>query len=200
MRRLRMLFRRTICAFHRSFWDAADVVGDHALFAALSAVSLGVLALVFVSRGDALSALWGLGAVWLVFLIFVLLKFGEAWRHPDRHRHWEWLDYGMPPDLWRVDIQSLGPLRPRSRHYPVKPLLCRVVAPDGSRWESSDFSHTFAAGDAYMRWYPQDFRSPKSGQPPPGIFAGEYEVTWLEPKWGLLKRPLLRYTQTAARD
>jgi hypothetical protein len=190
--------RRTIFALGRAFWDALAAVGDHLLFAALSVVTLAVLTLVFVSRGDGLSALWGLGAVWLVFLVFVAFKFVQAWMHPDQHPDWEWEDYGVPPDLWKLDLRSFAPLRPRPSRGRVTPLLCRVLAPDNSPWES--FGPTLgglAPGDACLRWYPQDFKCPKCGQPPPEIPAGEYEITWLEPWRGPFRRPLLRYTQTA---
>jgi hypothetical protein len=195
MRRLRPL-RRPIFALYRAFWDAIDAVGDHMLFAALSVVTLAVLTLVFVSRGDGLSALWGLAAVWGVFLAFVFFKFVQALAHPDRHRDWEWLDYGIQKDSWRLEIKSFAPLRPRPLRENIKPLRCRVIAPDGTLWKSSRPSGggLWASGP-YGRSYPEDFTCPKCGQPPPQILSGEYEITWLEPWRGPIRRPLLRYRQ-----
>jgi hypothetical protein len=193
-------FRRTIFALCRAFWDAREAVGDHALFAALSGVTVVVLILVFATLGELLPALYSLAAIWLVFLVFVAIKFVRAFAHPDQHKDWEWLDYGVSEDLWRIDLRSFAPLRPRSAYYQEKPLLVRVITPNGRLFESSEPTEgTLARGDAYLRWYPQDFRCPKCGQPPPGIPAGEYEITWLKPLWGPIRRPLLRYTQQAAR-
>jgi hypothetical protein len=157
---------------------------------------LVVLVLVFVSRGDALSALWGLGAVWIVFLVFVAVKFAQAFAHPDLHRGWEWVDYSIGQDSWRLEVRSFAPLRPRPLLEQIKPLRCRVIAPDGCRWESSS-SSTGAATvtDPHGRFYPEDFTCPKCGQQPPQILAGEYEITWLQPAWGPFRRPMLRYTQ-----
>jgi hypothetical protein len=199
MRRLMSPLRRTIFALSRGFWDALDAVGDHALFAALSGVTVVALILVFATRGELLPALYSLAAVWLVFLVFVAFKFVQAWAHPDQHPDWEWVDYGVPPDLWRLDLLSFAPLRVRSlRRRNMTPLLCRVRTPDNSIYESFGPTPGRVTGDACLRWYPQDFKCPKCGQSPPQqIPAGEYEVTWLKPWRGPVRRPLLRYTQQA---
>jgi hypothetical protein len=195
MRRLKSFPRRTAFALSRAVWDALDLVGDHVRFAALSVVA--ALTLVFVTRGDGLSVLLGLAGVLLAFLFVVAFMFVQAFAHPDRHSDWEWQDYGVPEDLWRLELRSLAPLRPQaSRRRDVKPLLCRVLAPDKSLWESFVPTVTpWTTGDSRLRFYPQDFKCPKCGQPPPQILPGEYEITWSEPWWGPIRRPLLRYTQ-----
>jgi hypothetical protein len=196
MRRLRPRIRRTIFALCRSFWDALDAVGDHALFAALSAVTVVVLILVFASRGDLLPALYSLAAVWVVFLVFVAFKFAQAFAHPDRQRDWDWLDYSGFEDVMRLELRSLAPLRPGPRPDLMTTLLCRVVAPDKTLWESSRFSQDVNwPGSPTLRFYPHDFKCPKCGQPPLQILVGEYEITWLRPWRGPVRRPLLRYTQ-----
>ena len=133
---------------------------------------------------------------WAVFLLFVVFKFLWALAHPDLHRDWEWVDYGIQENLRKLELTSFAPLRPRSSRERVKPLLCRVIAPDGSLWTSSRPSGggMWASGPN-TRSYPEDFKSPKTGQPPPRIPAGEYEITWLKPFWGPIGRPLVRYTQ-----
>ena len=96
MRRLRSLVHGAIFAFHRSFWDARDAVGGHTLFAAQVAVTVFVLTVVFVGgRDDLLVAFYGIAAVWVTFLIVVVFKFVQALAHPDRHRDWDWVDYGV---------------------------------------------------------------------------------------------------------
>jgi hypothetical protein len=184
--------RRGIFALFRSFWDARDAVGDHILVAALSAVTVAVLIAVFASRGDLLPALYSLLAVWVVFLVFVAAKFTQAFRHPDQHRDWELLDFRIEKDAWRVEVRYLGP-----RRRALKPLLCRVIAPDGINWISQG-SATFIPDRHGLtsRMYPMDFKCPKCGQAPPvPIPLGEYEITWSEPRWGPVRRPLLRYSR-----
>jgi hypothetical protein len=201
MRRLRTSIRRASFALGRSPWDAFDAVGAHAFFAALAAVTLFVLTLVFVGRGNAESTLLGLAAVFLAFLVFVIFKFVQAWAHPDRHRSWERLDFSGFEGLMRLELRSLAPLRPGSSRRDLKPLLCRVVAPDKSLWKS--WRPALLAVESWRQWvrfYPQDFTCPKCGQAPRQIPPGEYEITWLKPWCGPIKRPLLRYTQRAATE
>jgi len=100
-----------------------------------------------------LSALYGLAAVWVVFLVFVVSKFVQAFAHLDQHRDWEWLDYrGMHP--MRLELRSLKPLKPVPLGRDQKPLLCRVVAPDRSLFRPHEMAggsgvvHPSVAGSA----------------------------------------------------
>jgi hypothetical protein len=126
-------------------------------------------------------------------LLAFILAFARAFAHPDQHRDWQWENYGIRANEMQVAL-ALRPFQPQ----PSKPLLCRVIAPDGTLWESS------AAADPVnlslrrtWRMYPEDFKCPKCGQPPSETLADAYEVIWLEPRWGPLRRPLVRYMQHA---
>jgi hypothetical protein len=194
--------RQSIPPAHRlrdcaRIWDALDEVGDHTLFAALSTVTVLALVLVFASRGELLPALYSLGAVWLVFLVFVAIKSVRAFAHTDQHQNWEWLDFRLFRDFVA------------RRCAVVRATTAAIVAPSGeaaavprsgarrSRWESSAPTEGDPASDAYLRWYPKDFKCPKSGQRPPGIPAGEYEITWLRPWRWRIRRPTFRLSPPA---
>jgi hypothetical protein len=184
---LRRQTRRAVFSLRRSVWDAADTVGGHVVFRGLSALA-GVI-LIFLLASDGLApALYGIAAAGIVFGLFVLLKFFQALAHPDKHRHWGYLDYGDSGSdgTFRLQLQSrktlqLGPITQR-------PLICRVRAPDKSLWESKGAPP--GHGPA-LRMYPRDFEN-RNGEQVPLLRAGAYEVTWLEPR-GPFLRPLLRY-------
>jgi 4-amino-4-deoxy-L-arabinose transferase-like glycosyltransferase len=163
----------------RSTWDAGIAVGDHSLFTAVLALFVAALTAVLASRGDALLALVPLGAVVLMFLAVVAFYLVGATSHPDRHREWERLDYGgMSGGLMKLEIRQLGPLRMRSYRDPEKPLLCRVVAPNGSSWVSERpvEGQWAAAGRESMRLYPSDFSCSSCGQQPPSRNAGSTKL------------------------
>jgi hypothetical protein len=197
---LRRLTRRLGFAFNRSLWDTADAVGDHALFAALVSGTLVVLAVVFVSTLKGSDALWGLAAVWLVVVIYVVFKFARALVHPDVHPTWDWGDYGLPDESWMVEARSLAPLRARriSRREAERFLRCRVVAPDGCVSRSTEpvtFGPLAATAGTDRRHYPEDFRDSRGRTPPAPICTGRYEVAWWQPSRGPFARPLLMYAQ-----
>jgi hypothetical protein len=190
---------RPTFALQRSPWDAFDTVGEHTFFAALVAALGIVLTLFFAARGELQPALYVLAAVGLAFLVIVAFEFAKAFANPGKHRDWEWVDYtGYQEDLMRLELRSLTPLRPRRWQQGLpRPLLCRVIAPDGSVWDSFQPSPATPerpwAGSSTLRFYPSDFRCPTCRQQPPAIQEGEYLVTWWELR-RVFRRPLLRHS------
>jgi hypothetical protein len=126
----------------------------------------------------------------------------KALRNPGINSKWEWVNWtGLGEGDFRLDIRPLEPLRTRRMKTPESPtrLWCRVIAPDGSVWDSFEPSPSSVPHPATetMRFYPAHFRCPACRQPPAELTAGTYWVEWWKVhRVRLFNRPLLRYYVT----